>query len=213
MDLCPHRSPSVAAAGTATAGATSVARAGFALRARGAAGAVGVSPTAAASRRLAAAAWSRPYFASRMALWASSLLIVGSRERVYGASLTPFPRKWSDISRRSSWTLKALVIGEHGAPRFDGQHERDDMSETPIREHALLSDCGGAALVTSRGCVDWLCLPVSTARRCSRGCWTMTRATSPSLRPRPTISRPGRRTGPTPWSSRPSGSAPGRPSR
>jgi len=33
------------------------------------------------------------------------------------------------------------------------------MSDTPIREHALLSDCGAAALVTSRGSVDWLCLP------------------------------------------------------
>jgi GH15 family glucan-1,4-alpha-glucosidase len=33
------------------------------------------------------------------------------------------------------------------------------MSDTPLREHALLSDCGTAALVTSGGSVDWLCLP------------------------------------------------------
>ncbi|HEY0808368.1 MAG TPA: glycoside hydrolase family 15 protein [Pseudonocardiaceae bacterium] len=33
------------------------------------------------------------------------------------------------------------------------------MSDVPVAEHALLSDCGGAALVTSGGSVDWLCLP------------------------------------------------------
>jgi len=33
------------------------------------------------------------------------------------------------------------------------------MSDVPLREHALLSDCGSAALVTSAGSVDWLCLP------------------------------------------------------
>ncbi len=33
------------------------------------------------------------------------------------------------------------------------------MSDVPIGQHALLSDCGGAALVTSGGSVDWLCLP------------------------------------------------------
>ena len=33
------------------------------------------------------------------------------------------------------------------------------MSNTPIDQHALLSDCGAAALVTSEGSVDWLCLP------------------------------------------------------
>ncbi|MGI8700511.1 MAG: glycoside hydrolase family 15 protein [Nocardioidaceae bacterium] len=33
------------------------------------------------------------------------------------------------------------------------------MSDVPIAQHALLSDCGGAALVTSGGSVDWLCLP------------------------------------------------------
>ena len=33
------------------------------------------------------------------------------------------------------------------------------MSNTPIDQHALLSDCGAAALVTSAGSVDWLCLP------------------------------------------------------
>ena len=33
------------------------------------------------------------------------------------------------------------------------------MSTTPIAQHALLSDCGAAALVTSEGSVDWLCLP------------------------------------------------------
>lgn len=33
------------------------------------------------------------------------------------------------------------------------------MSDVPVGEHALLSDCRSAALVTSGGSVDWLCLP------------------------------------------------------
>ena len=33
------------------------------------------------------------------------------------------------------------------------------MSDVPIAEHALLSDRHGAALVTARGSVDWLCFP------------------------------------------------------
>ncbi len=33
------------------------------------------------------------------------------------------------------------------------------MSEVPVAEHGLLSDCGAAGLVTSGGSVDWLCLP------------------------------------------------------
>lgn len=33
------------------------------------------------------------------------------------------------------------------------------MSNVPLGEHALLSDCSTAALVTSAGSVDWLCLP------------------------------------------------------
>lgn len=33
------------------------------------------------------------------------------------------------------------------------------MSDQLLRDHALLSDCGAAALVTSTGSVDWLCLP------------------------------------------------------
>jgi alpha,alpha-trehalase len=37
---------------------------------------------------------------------------------------------------------------------FDGL-----MSDVPLRQHALLSNCGSAALVTAGGSVDWLCLP------------------------------------------------------
>ncbi len=33
------------------------------------------------------------------------------------------------------------------------------MSDVPLHQHALLSDCGAAALVTAAGSVDWLCLP------------------------------------------------------
>ena len=33
------------------------------------------------------------------------------------------------------------------------------MSDVPLSQHALLSDCGSAALVTSAGSVDWLCVP------------------------------------------------------
>ena len=33
------------------------------------------------------------------------------------------------------------------------------MSDTPIGDHALLSDCRSVALVTSDGSVDWLCWP------------------------------------------------------
>src|SRR5262245_4043674 len=33
------------------------------------------------------------------------------------------------------------------------------MSSVPIAEHAILSDCHSAALVTSAGSVDWLCCP------------------------------------------------------
>jgi GH15 family glucan-1,4-alpha-glucosidase len=33
------------------------------------------------------------------------------------------------------------------------------MSSTPIADHALLSDCHSAALVTRSGSVDWLCFP------------------------------------------------------
>jgi hypothetical protein len=32
------------------------------------------------------------------------------------------------------------------------------MSDVPLHQHALLSDCGAAALVTAGGSVDWLCL-------------------------------------------------------
>ncbi len=33
------------------------------------------------------------------------------------------------------------------------------MSDTPLVDHALLSDCRSVALVTAVGSVDWLCWP------------------------------------------------------
>lgn len=33
------------------------------------------------------------------------------------------------------------------------------MSRVPVAEHAFLSDCRSAALITRDGSVDWLCLP------------------------------------------------------
>jgi alpha,alpha-trehalase len=33
------------------------------------------------------------------------------------------------------------------------------MSSTPIADHALLSDCRSAALVSREGSVEWLCFP------------------------------------------------------
>lgn len=45
------------------------------------------------------------------------------------------------------------VLADSGA---DGLRS---VSARPIGDHALLSDCRSAALVTSEGSVDWLCLP------------------------------------------------------
>ena len=33
------------------------------------------------------------------------------------------------------------------------------MSDTPIGDHAMLSDCRSAALVDSTGSIEWLCFP------------------------------------------------------
>ena len=33
------------------------------------------------------------------------------------------------------------------------------MSSVPIADHALLSDCHSAAMVTRAGSIDWLCFP------------------------------------------------------
>ena len=33
------------------------------------------------------------------------------------------------------------------------------MSDIPLEDHAFLSDCHSAALVTRDGSVDWLCFP------------------------------------------------------
>jgi hypothetical protein len=68
-----------------------------------AAGGVGVCPTAAASRRVGPPELFRAtYFASRIALWASALLIVGSLDRAYDASLTPL--------QPADWTLTGTTV-------------------------------------------------------------------------------------------------------
>lgn len=46
-----------------------------------------------------------------------------------------------------AWPADGLVVS-NGA-----------MSDVPLRQHAFLSDCGSAGLVTAGGSVDWLCLP------------------------------------------------------
>jgi len=33
------------------------------------------------------------------------------------------------------------------------------VSDVPLDEHALLSDCATGGLMTAAGSVDWLCLP------------------------------------------------------
>lgn len=48
--------------------------------------------------------------------------------------------------------IAALALGQDRATLIP-------MSDVALSEHALLSDCGSAALVTAAGSVDWLCLP------------------------------------------------------
>ena len=54
------------------------------------------------------------------------------------------------------------MITVDGEPASSAGPERGRsrrMSDTPLGEHALLSDCRSVALVTAGGSVDWLCWP------------------------------------------------------
>src|SRR6478735_3669855 len=94
MDLCPQ---DVVCPGLAADGATSAVCVDGAADARGAstgaaAGAGGVAVPE-ASRRVGPLARLRAYLASRIARWASALLIVGSPRRGYAPTPTPSARR------------------------------------------------------------------------------------------------------------------------
>lgn len=72
------------------------------------------------------------------------------------------------------------------------------MSDIALDRHALLSDCGAAALVTDTGSVDWLCLPAFDSPPVFASCWTWPGDGRPAPGRWRTTRRVGRRSGPGP---------------